>query len=107
MDLKESWVIAWLIVVLSVYDSILTLHILTLGGIEVNPVMLSLLEIGDVVFLAGKFAVTTISVMFLYRHWDFKFLGIIKVKWLLRAILAFYITLIGYESYLIYWINTM
>lgn len=107
MDFKENVVISFAIIALSILDSIFTLHILTLGGTEINPAMLALMDIGDVVFIAGKFSITAVMVMFLNSVYTVKFLNIIKVSWIMKTILAGYILLVGYESYLIHWINTM
>jgi hypothetical protein len=53
------------ILVLSVADAILTVNLIGLGAVEINPVMNYYLELGPHAFLAVKYVLTSLSVFIL------------------------------------------
>ena len=85
----------------SALDAFLTLQILERGGKEVNPVMLSLLEINNRTFVAGKMAITSAGLLFILVHINFKALKIIPIRLILNAITTLYLFLVGYELFLL------
>ena len=85
------------IVCLSALDSFFTLQILERGGIEINPIMLSLLEINSTAFIVGKMAITSICLLFVLVHINFKILRLFPMRSFLFSIASFYVLLIGYE----------
>jgi hypothetical protein len=102
-DIYEFWgglnVIT--IVCLSALDSFLTLQILERGGIEINPVMQSLLEINNSAFIIGKMAITSICLIFVLIHINFKLLRLFPTRSLLLTLTSLYVLLIGYELMLL------
>ncbi len=103
IDRYESWigVNVILIACLSALDSFFTLQILASGGTEVNPVMQYLLEINTSAFIFGKMAMTSICLVFVMIHINFKLLGIVSIRSLLISIASIYVLLIGYEIVLL------
>lgn len=99
IDIYEPWVglVIGIIACLSVLDSFLTLQIIERGGIEVNPLMISLLEINDTVFIFGKIAITSTCLIFLLVHIKFKVLRLFSMSAFLISTACFYVLLIGYE----------
>jgi len=89
------------VLVLSAMDAILTLHILRLGGVEVNPVMDYLIHTDIQLFVGVKMALTGAALVVLVAQAQFRFLNRWRVEWLLRALLPAYLCLITYEVALI------
>lgn len=77
---------------LNILDAFLTLRWLSLGGVEENPVMDTLLQSGDVVFLAQKCFVVggLLVVLVVHRNFTLARLGL----WLLFFV---YAALLGYH----------
>lgn len=99
VDLYEPWIGLNIIIIvcLSALDSFLTLQIIGRGGIEVNPLMISLLEINTSAFVFGKMAITTICLLFLLVHIKFKILRLFSMPGFLISLTGFYVLLIAYE----------
>ena len=102
-DIYERWVgmIVISISCLSAADAFFTLKILERGGIEVNPVMASLLEIDTTAFVIGKILITSVCLLFALVHINFNVLKIIPMRFSLAAIFALYFCLMGYELFLL------
>lgn len=93
------------IVSLCAADAGLTLLILVGDGIELNPVMVWLLEFGAPTFFAMKFLTTAICLIFLVIHINFRLFRTVSMHQLLYGILGIYIFLIGYEIFLLAFID--
>jgi hypothetical protein len=82
-------------------DAFMTLHLLSRGAQELNPVMDFFLRIGPIHFLLAKYLVTGASLMWLLIHKDYPLLkGRIKGKNLLLAVPLLYAVLVVYELFL-------
>ena len=102
-DIYERWVgmIVISISCLSAVDAFFTLKILDRGGIEVNPVMASLLEIDTTTFVIGKIMITSVCLLFALVHINFNVLKIIPMRYSLATIFVLYVCLMGYELFLL------
>ena len=98
-DFYEFWVglNVIFIISLSALDSFFTLQILERGGIEINPLMQTLLEINNSAFIIGKMLITAVCVLFVMVHIKFKILRLFPISGFLISLTGFYILLIGYE----------
>ena len=83
------------IVSLSILDAFFTLLYIAKGGEEWNPLMKLALDAGVAPFLAIKFGMTVLGVLFLCLHKNFRF-----VKFLLYGVLVIYCSLLVYHLYL-------
>jgi hypothetical protein len=97
VDRYENWVVMSVVVIigLCVLDALFTLLYLQRGGSEANPLMAVAIEIGVLPFLAIKCGLTTIGVLFLCLHKNFRW-----VKPLMIGVLSMYAALLGYHVYL-------
>lgn len=98
-DWYESWLLYTImgILLLSSTDAMLTLKLLELGGMELNPFMAVLIDTDVRLFIIIKVALTGISLIFLVMHTHFRLLRLLKVSHALQAILFGYLLLIAYE----------
>jgi hypothetical protein len=93
--------VAIAILLLSFCDAFLTLQLLDGGAQEINPVM-ALVVHGDTALFAGlKMAMTGASVVLMVCVARYRFMRIVRVEFALYAILIGYITLIGYEVWML------
>lgn len=99
---EDPKLLAWSVGVLGgcVLDALLTLQILSRGGVELNPVMAFLLQISIPAFFSVKYSLTAVAVVFILLHVNFK-LWKIPVRSLLFGLFCFYLALIGYEGWLL------
>jgi hypothetical protein len=67
MDKKTKLLALWACF-LNVFDVVATLHVLSQGGIEINPLMASLIETSPVLFAIVKIVVFTLAILFMARH---------------------------------------
>ncbi len=89
------------ILLLSFCDAFLTLMLLDGGAQEMNPVM-DLVVHGDAALFAGlKMAMTGLSVVLMVCLARYRFMRVVRVEFALYAILIGYITLIGYEFWML------
>ena len=89
------------ILLLCVADAFLTLILLQAGAAEVNPVMALLLYRSVAAFAVLKIGMTgacTISLVILARY---RFMRLVRVEWVLYAVLIAYMGLIGYEIWML------
>ena len=89
------------ILLLSVADAFLTLILLQRGADEVNPVMAVLVYRSVAAFAALKMGMTGAR-----RHSDgvlarYRFMRVLRVDWVLYAVLVVYAWLIGYEIWML------
>jgi hypothetical protein len=89
------------IVVMSCMDAWFTLHLLSIGGEEVNWFMAVLLEKDVSTFLAIKYMVTGAGVIVLVALARFRLGGLLPVRRVLEALTAGYACLLIYEVYLL------
>jgi Domain of unknown function (DUF5658) len=82
-------------------DAALTLELLRMGAEEINPVMDSLIHADLRLFLGVKFLATSLAVIFLVLHKNFRLLNWISVENLVHGFFALYLLLIGYELFLL------
>jgi hypothetical protein len=93
--------VAIAILLLSVCDAFLTLLLIDGGAQEMNPVM-ALVVHGDTALFAGlKMAMTGFSVVLMVGLARYRFMRVLRVEFALYAILIGYITLIGYEFWML------
>ncbi len=84
------------LLILAVTDALATLHIIGLGGREVNPIMKSALDIGDSYFLVVKLGISVVGGALILLHARFP-----GVKKALHALIALYGAVVIYHAYLI------
>jgi hypothetical protein len=89
------------ILLLCAADAFLTVTLLVNGAEEVNPVMAVLVYRSVAVFTALKMSMTgagTLLMVFLSRY---RFMRVVRVEWVLYVVLMGYLTLIGYEIWML------
>ncbi len=92
---------ALLLILLSILDSIFTIAIVGQGGIELNPIMRSALEQGNLIFFLIKFTLVVICVTILVTiHNVYK---IEEIQKILSFFILVYSGIISWEMYLIMW----
>jgi hypothetical protein len=103
-----DWYSAHLLVVaigislLSMADAFLTLTLLNSGADEINPIMGALLERGTTAFTVFKMATTGVCVLALVVMSRYRFMRLIRVEIVMYIVLASYMSLIGYELWLLH-----
>jgi hypothetical protein len=93
-----TFVLAILLLVLTLIDGAVTLILLETGCEEVNPAMDYLLHLGPLAFLMGKYVLTTACLPFLliFRHFPL-FQTRFRVGYLLPIFVGMYLILLGYQ----------
>jgi Domain of unknown function (DUF5658) len=89
------------ILIASATDAFLTINLLMGGADEVNPVMALLVYRSAWVFTAVKMSITGASVLLMVFLARYRFMRLFKVELVLYAVLVGYMTLIGYELWLL------
>ena len=97
----RTFLIILAIFLLSITDAALTLHLLSRGAAEINPVMSYFLNHGPTVFFIAKYLLTTFSmvVILVYGN-NFLFRTRLRVKLLFLAALAPFSLVVLWEIYL-------
>jgi hypothetical protein len=91
-----------LLLILSIVDGVMSLHLLELGVQEINPIMSLCLEVSPWFFLASKFLLTCFGVMsLLVVSSSYVFDNRIRVRDVFPAILFLYFMLTIWNSYLV------
>jgi hypothetical protein len=93
--------VAIVISLLCVADAFMTLMLLSNGAEEINPVMAALLYRSVAAFTAGKMATTGVSVLALVVLSRYRFMRLVRVEAMMYLVLAAYVSLIGYELWLL------
>lgn len=93
--------IAIAILLLSVGDAFMTLTLLSAGAEEINPVMAMVVGGDAGIFVACKMALTGVSVVMLAFLARYRFMRTIRVELALYAVLIGYLSLIGYEFWML------
>lgn len=91
----KVWGVITIVFILSITDSIFTLHFLTKGFQEVNPLMNVAILIGKPAFILSKYIFTVIGILVLSMHKNFRF-----VKPLISLMIIFYVLLNTYHIWL-------
>ncbi len=90
------------IILLSITDALLTLHLISRGASEVNPIMEHFLRYGPLLFLAAKYLLTTASVVLLLIYKNVHIFGTkFRAKCLFIVIFIIFISVVLWELYLI------
>ena len=94
------------ILFLSVIDALLTLLLLNHGAYELNPIMAYYLRLGPYTFLAVKYGLTSIGVIFfvILKNTFLKSIRLYTDK-LLYFVLAAFMTVVAWEFYLIFQVD--
>jgi hypothetical protein len=94
------------ILFLCVTDALFTLHLLNYGAYETNPVMAFLLNTGPYAFFISKYVLTLISTfaLFMFRNVIIRKINI-STHSLLYLMAWIYATVVGWELYLIFYVN--
>lgn len=106
LDYYSRWLMVFSVGILlfSVTDATLTLHLLSNGAIEANPIMDYFIQLGVVPFVVSKMLMTSIPLVLLTATSNHFLFNRIRISVIFPMILAFYAGLIIYEIILISWI---
>lgn len=99
VDVHNPWhmFVVMGIMMLSVTDAILTLKILSSGGVEVNLFLDWVVQNNIELFASVKFALTGLSIIFLTRYINYRLFNLFSVSTFLQVVFAGYIVLISYQ----------
>ncbi len=87
-----------LILVLSIIDAVLTLHLIPKGAWEANPMMRYAIENGPVFFMITKYFLTAAGFLFLIRNRRLLVFGErFSLEEIANGLILFYIGLVIYE----------
>lgn len=89
------------ILLLSVADAFLTMVLLQGGADEVNPIMAALIYRSVAMFAALKMGMTGVGVTLMVFLARYRFMRRLRVEWVLYGVLTAYVTLIGYEIWML------
>lgn len=87
------------VLVLCILDAHYTLNLLQLGGVEINPVMIFLLEKDVALSLVLKYLVTASALIFLLVYKNIRIFGNIRVSALIYFVFILYVLLVLVEAY--------
>ena len=93
--------VAICILLLSVVDALMTLVLLQDGAAEVNPIMALLVYRSVAGFAALKMGLTSVSIVFMVFLARYRFMRLLRVEWVLYAVLIAYASLISYEFWML------
>lgn len=93
-------VMALSLLLLSIIDAAMTMHLLQNGAVEVNPIMDYLLRQGANIFIVTKIAMTSVCVVVLVAHYHSRIFSWVRVDVLLLFALFIYTGLVTYEFYI-------
>ena len=88
------------LLLLSCLDAAMTMKLLSLGAVELNPIMDRLLLHGANYFIGVKIAITALCIIVLVAHNRLKIFKIIRVDVILITAVFIYLGLVTYEFYL-------
>jgi hypothetical protein len=89
------------VLLLSVADAFLTIALLQGGADEVNPVMAALIYRSVAMFAVLKMGMTGVGVVLMVSLARYRFMRLLRVEWVLYAVLVAYVTLISYEVWML------
>jgi len=97
----RTFLVILAIFLLSIIDAVLTLHLISRGAAEINPVMAYFLKRGPSVFFIAKYLLTTFSMIVILNYGNnFLFRTRLRVKILFLAALVPFILVVLWEIYL-------
>jgi len=105
VDRFSVWMLIFILMLLfaTIADAVLTICVLKEGGDELNPLMDHLLNYGTVTFVLGKYLLTVVGLPLLLIFKNYYLFGTrFRVGYLIPALVALYMLLIGYQVYLIH-----
>ena len=91
-----------LIILLCCLDAFLTLILMNHGAVELNVFMDWLIQRDIHTFTATKLAITSVALVVLVMHFNFRIYRIFSVRYLMYALVPVYIVLIAHEINLLY-----
>lgn len=91
-----------LIILLCCLDAFLTLILMNHGAVEMNILMDWLIQRDIHTFTVTKLAVTSVALVVLVMHFNFRIYRIFTVRYLMYALVPVYIVLIAHEINLLY-----
>jgi len=83
-------------------DAHLTLRLLSLGAQEINIFMDALIKANPFLFVSVKVALTSVALVVLVAHHNFRILGGLAVRHIIHGVFLMYLSLFAYELSLIY-----
>ena len=90
------------IILLSLTDALLTLHLIRNGAAEINPIMEHFLKYGPLPILAAKYLLTTASIVLLLIYKNVYIFGTkIRAKYLFIVIFLIFASVVLWELFLI------
>jgi hypothetical protein len=99
----SSLVLILLILIFSLVDAVITIHLLAADCGEANPLMAHLLEHGVTPFLIGKYILTAVGLPVLLVFQNFRLFGTrFRVSYLFPVFVALYIILLAYQISLLH-----
>jgi hypothetical protein len=99
----STLVLILLILILSLVDAVITIHLLAADCGEANPLMAHLLEHGVTPFLVGKYTLTAVGLPVLLIFQNFRLFGTrFRVFYLLPVFVVLYVLLLAYQVSLLY-----
>ena len=98
-DLHEPhlFAVAMGIVLLSVADAFMTVTLLSNGAIEANPLMAAVIYKSAALFASIKMTLTGIGVIIMVLLARYRFMRMVRVQFVLYAVLVGYLSLLTYE----------
>ena len=97
----DMLLVAILLSLLSLFDSLITQQLLLLGGSEENHLMEIALQKGHTYFMAIKFLLTSLGIIFLVIHKNFVIFKAFRVEQFLYVLLFAYCGLMVWETHLL------
>jgi hypothetical protein len=92
------FVLILLLIFASLADAVLTLHLISHGGDELNPLMRHLLSQGISTFIIAKYVLTVVGLPLLLIFGNHRLFGTgFRIKYLIPVFLALYTVLLGYQ----------
>lgn len=88
-----------IILVLCFFDAFLTMILLQLGAVELNPFMLIFIEKDVVLSMIVKYTITATSLIFVLIHKNFRIFRNIRVHSLIYSVLSLYVALVFFEFF--------
>ena len=79
----------------------MTVVLLQGGAYEVNPIMAALIYRSVALFAALKMALTGVSITLMVILARYRFFRLLRVEWVLYGVLVAYVSLIGYEVWML------
>lgn len=97
----DMLLVAILLSLLSLFDSLITQQIIALGGKEENHLMEIAIQRGHTYFMSIKFLLTSLGIIFLVIHKNFVIFKAFRVEQFLYVLLFSYCGLIVWETHLL------